>query len=184
MRLLKLTTALLLFSVASPVYAVEDRLKPLMNSHLIVRLEEEGTWQVSTQGSSVRYDCLACTDDVSAELEVVAPYTAGKYASPAERYLTERKAFCADIVVHNQGRCLATEKTGWRADLLTGFHSIHEIDGKSVTEIVFFYNNRNWGASRGPEIIRGTIYTERNAAVPDGFSELLLHHMAKLTAFY
>jgi len=99
-----------------------DRLKPLMNSHLIVRLEEEGTWQVSTQGSSVRYDCLACTDDVSAELEVV------------------------------QGRCLATEKTGWRADLLTGFHSIHEIDGKSVTEIVFFYNNRNWGASRGPEI--------------------------------
>ncbi|MGD1926335.1 MAG: hypothetical protein ACFB03_19435 [Paracoccaceae bacterium] len=184
MKLVITIARILPILLASSAIAEQDRLDRLTNSYLISNLERDEGWFVSRMASSLNYECLKCSGEVNVQLEVVAPYSPKKFGSFQKRYLTERKAFCANMAVQSSGRCIGTEAIGMRGGALSGFLSTHELENRHVTEIVFFYNNAHFGPLRGPELIRTKLTSESTAHVPNGIVETLMWHMARLTVFW
>lgn len=123
MRYLTAIIAIVSVWSASSVLADEGRLDQLIGFSLILNLEKDGVWQISNTATRVEYDCLECIGEVSAKLEIIAPYTAEKYGSLELRYLADRKAFCAQLVVQSSGRCLKTVPSIMRGGALSGFRS-------------------------------------------------------------
>lgn len=167
-----------------PALAGGGRFDPLLNSRLFSQLEESGAWDVSVSETMLSYNCRDCGGEVRVTLEVVAPYDPGGFGTSVQRYLAEREAWCADLARRFLGRCSGLSVNRWHLTL-KGFKASHEIGGRSVTELVFFYhNNRYFGLVSGPELIRGTMTLEDGATPPDGTTSLLHAQMARLTAFY
>ncbi|MDA8747667.1 hypothetical protein N9M66_05605 [Litoreibacter sp.] len=184
MLFLKVIAAIAPVWFASSALADAGRMDRLTNSYLISDLEKDGVWQVSASEMRMDYNCLRCDGEVSAILEVIAPYTLEKFGSFEQKYTAERKVFCAHLAGQFSGRCIGTSATGMRGGALSGFRSTHEINDNSVTEIVFFYHNIYFGPVRGPEIIKATITSASNAEIPQGIAETLMWHMARLTIWW
>lgn len=183
MNLSSVASTLTIVWFASSALANDNRFDPLLASSLFSNFAERGEWKVSASDSEIHYECIKCSPKVTAKIEIIAPYNAENYTNYSDRYLTERASFCAKIAQEFRGRCIETDETGWRV-ALEGFRSAHEFDDQLVTEIVFFYRNRFFGPVRGPELIKGTIKSDKDATVPDGTAEMLRWHMARLTTLY
>ena len=183
-RLIACVLALGLSLGGWPALAGDGRFDPLLNSRLFSQLEESGAWDVSVSETMLSYNCRQCGGEVRVTLEIVMPYAAGGFGTSVQRYLAERKAWCADLARRFLGRCTGFSVNRWHLTL-EGFKASHEIGDWSVTELVFFYhNNRYFGPASGPELIRGTMTLESGATPPDGTTSLLHAQMARLTAFY
>jgi hypothetical protein len=183
MKLHTVVATLTIIWFASSAFANDNRLDPLLDSRLFSDFEERGEWQVTLSDSKIHYECLKCTNKVTANIEIITPYDVDGYTNYRDRYLAERTSFCAKIAQEFRGRCIGTDKTGWRV-ALDGFRSTHEFDDQLVTEIVFFYRNRYFGPVQGSELIKATIKSAKDAAVPEGTAEMLRWHMARLTTLY
>lgn len=183
MNLNTMVATLTIVWFASSAFASDNRLDPLLDSPLFSKFEERGEWQVAVSDTKVHYECLKCTSNVTASIEIIAPYDVENYAKYRDRYLAERASFCAKIAQEFRGRCVGTDETGCRV-ALKGFKSTHEFDDQLVTEIVFFYRNRHFGPVRGSELIKATIKSTKDATIPLGVAEMLRWHMARLTTLY
>ncbi len=167
------------FSTQSSL-AEGTRFNRLAGSHLIANLENEETWSAEFSVSGVKYTCLECAFPVTAFLESITPYASEHYRSLSDRYLSERKIFCADLVINGPGRCLGTRPARMRGGALSGFVSKQDIASRREIEIVFFYHEREFG----PELIRTKIMLEDGATLPNDASGMFREHMAKLTVFW
>jgi hypothetical protein len=166
-------------SPSQPAHAEEDRFSRLTGSSLFKRMEALGDWEIAVLPEAVEYSCLTCKGSVVARLEIVAPYAPGAHRSVRQRYLAERRQFCADLVALRQGRCVSFKKTRWNI-VLRGFVSEHETASESVTEIVLFY----WEYGLEREKIMTTIRAEKGANVPRQSSPPFMAHMARLTFLF
>ncbi len=109
---------------SQPAHAEEDRFSRLTGSGLLQRMEASDDWDIAVLPEAIEYSCLSCEGSVVARLEIVAPYDPGGHKSVKQRYLAERRQFCADLVASREGRCVSSKETGWRG--LRGFLSVHE----------------------------------------------------------
>jgi len=150
----------------------------LAESYLIENLKRDGTWEVQFGAARADYRCLTCDGEIEVSIEVIASYTAGDFATLGQRYLAERRQFCAELVRQQAGRCLGTAPTRYRA--LKGFHSAQELAGRHVSEIVFFNHDRE----HGRELIRGRISMDAGTEPAGNLIEMFRYHMARLTLFY
>ncbi|SLN30354.1 hypothetical protein ROA7450_01321 [Roseovarius albus] len=177
MKLLSGIALTMLLLSTSFAQANETRMSWLADSYLIDNLEKGGTWEVEAFDTKIEYLCLKCDGKVAATIEVIAPYEALQHVSKQARYLSERKSYCANLAIKNEGRCISTSEIGFRGGALSGFESRHIADGEGKIEVVFFYTE----GQRDPELIKGTITD--SGAISDP-RELLLWHMAKLTLWW
>lgn len=164
---------------SQPAHAEEDRFSRLTRSSLFKRMEASDDWGIAVLPEAVEYSCLTCEGSVVARLEVVVPYDPGEHKSVEQRYLAERRQFCADLVAAREGRCVSTEVTSWNHPL-GGFLSEHETASERVTEIVYFYSEHR--SER--EKITTTIRVEKGAGLWRQSSPPFKAHMARLTFFY
>ncbi|UWQ79599.1 hypothetical protein K3725_00900 [Leisingera sp. S132] len=162
------------------VIASEGRISGLAASPLLQRMAEKGEWEARVSSEAIHYTCLTCVGRVKARLEVLAPYGTGSHASVWQRYLAERKQFCADLAASREGRCVSTEAKKLRGGALTGFRSVHETDAYRVISIGLFYHE--YGS--GPELIHTTIQMDRGVELEHDPSSMFLHHMARPTIWY
>lgn len=164
---------------SQPAHAGEDRFSRLTGSYLFKLMEANDDWDIAVLPEAVVYSCLTCEGSVVARLEIVAPYAPDMHATVEQRYLAERRQFCADLVAAREGRCVSTEVTSWNHPL-GGFLSEHETASESVTEIVLFY----WEYGLEREKIMTTIRVEKGANVPRQSSPPFMAHMARLTFLF
>lgn len=162
------------------VIASEGRLSRLAASPLLQHMTERGDWIARVSTEAINYTCLTCEGPVKAKLEVFAPYGPGSHVSVWQRYLAERKQFCADLVASREGHCVSTEPKKLRGGALTGFRSIHETDVLRVISIGLFYN----GYGSGPELIHTTIQMGNGVELEQDPRSMFLEHMAWPTVWY
>ncbi|XAT60760.1 hypothetical protein GN278_08440 [Rhodobacteraceae bacterium Araon29] len=178
-KVLCLTFILSIF-VGTYAYAEERQLSRLTDSYLFENLEKDEVWQAEVLENSIKYSCIACDKAISAHLEIVSPYTAENYSSLPERYLSERKVYCMNLVTRHNGRCLETYAISLRGNALKGFRSEQEFADHKEIETIFFYNEKSFG----PELLRTIILIEDGTTLPNGTADTFLAHMAKLTLFW
>ncbi|GLQ27364.1 hypothetical protein [Sulfitobacter pacificus] len=184
MRLREITSICMLIILAQSTSADDGRFSPLIGSGILERMETARVWEIEILSSGIKYKCLKCDGNVDAMIEVIAPYAPEKYTSIAQRYLAERKLFCAHLVIQGNGRCVETRSIGYRAGLLRGFESTHETSNQRSVEMVFFYRNLYFAGNSGPELIRTSVMIDNGATLPNDALETFYWHMAKLTAFW
>lgn len=170
--------ATILFAQTS--YAEGTRFGRLDGSYLIANMEREEIWSAEFNEAFIRYTCLECASPVTALLEAITPYTSEHYGSLSERYLSERKVYCTELVVSGAGQCLKTRPARMRGGSLSGFISEQDIASQREIEIAFFYHEREFG----PELIRTKILLEDGAILPIDALGMFREHMAKLTIFW
>ncbi|MEP4035319.1 hypothetical protein [Pseudophaeobacter sp.] len=173
--------ALLLFALsfswaAAPLYARDDQFSRLTGSALFKRMKESGDWEITVLPEAIEYLCLTCGGPVVARLERAVPYDPSDFGSVSERYLAERKQFCATLVAARDGRCASHREIGWSMDL-HGFRFEYELGHEEVTEMVFFYLEHDVGLVKLVTVIRG----EKGARLPE---TPLKAHMARMTPFF
>lgn len=180
-RLVSSVLILLSLLVSRAVYADESRLEILAESYLIENLQQEGHWEVDVGEERINYKCLICNGELVARLEIISPYHSDPFTSRSERYLSERRRRCVDLVVNDLGRCIGTQDISFRGGALRGFQSeTHFLSNREV-EVVFFYHDPRWP---GPEMIKTTIYMARGFSLPNGSVEMFMWHMARLTLYW
>jgi hypothetical protein len=173
--------ALLLFVLsglwaAAPVSARDNQFSLLTGSTLFKHMKESGDWDITVLPEAIEYVCLTCEGPVVARLERAVPYGPGDYGSASQRYLAERKEFCANLVADRDGRCVSHRTIRWSM-VLHGFRFQYEIGHEEVTEMVFFYPEYDVGQVKLVTVIHG----EKGVRLPDF---LLKAHMARMTPFY
>lgn len=173
--------ALLVFALSSlwaaaPVYARDDQFSRLTGSALFKRTKESDDWDITVLPEAIEYVCLTCDGPVVARLERAVPYGPGDHGSAVQRYLAERKQFCATLVAARDGRCVSHREIGWSM-VLHGFSFQYELGHEEVTEMVFFYPDYDLGQVKLVTMIHG----EKGGRLPESF---LKAHMARLTPFY
>ncbi|MDE4146428.1 MAG: hypothetical protein P1U91_08110 [Pseudophaeobacter sp. bin_em_oilr2.035] len=175
----KICFFLLSLIVPHLAWASEDRFARLTNSGLLERAEERGSWDVTVLPNAIEYACLVCDGEVTARLEIVAPYDAGGHSSVRQRYLAERKQFCSELAASRDGRCVSFRDFRGRGPL-HWFQSVDETDAGRVIHISLF--NREVGYE--PELIQTTIHVGESATFPPQMTGLFRHHMARLTVWF
>ena len=161
---------------AAPLYARDDQFSRLTGSALFKRTKESDDWDITVLPEAIEYVCLTCGGPVVARLERAVPYGPGDHGSAAQRYLAERKQFCATLVASRDGRCVSHREIGWRM-VLHGFSFQYELGHEEVTEMVFFYPDYDLGQVKLVTVIRG----QKGARLPESF---LKAHMARMTPFF
>ncbi len=160
-------------------WASDNRFARLTKSGLLDRAEERGGWDVTVLPNAIEYTCLVCDGEVTARLEIVAPYDAGGHASVRQRYVAERKQFCSELAASQDGRCVSFKDFSGRGPL-HWFHAAHETDTSRTFCISLF----NQGNSGEPELIQTTIRAGEGASSPLQLSGFFMHHMARLTLWF
>ena len=166
--------------IAGAATAQENRTDVLSQSSLFEKLAADGVWDAEVSGSQIEYTCLTCDGEISARLEVIAPYDADVSATPQERYLTELRQRCSDLTAQRSGRCIGTREIAVRPSL-RGFRSETEMPTHREIEVVFFYHDQIWP---GPELLKTTITISDSASLSEESVEMFMWHMARLTLYW
>ncbi len=184
MRTIIYSSIIAAFLSIGSAFAEEGRFDILLDSPVMIQMQDTSDWRISFAENRLTYRCVTCAGKVGANLTVISPYDVGGFSSYEDRYIPERKIFCSNLVIQVEGRCYSFQHIRMRAGLLSGFRAGHVIDDRTMTEIVLFHNNRYFGDRFGPELIKASIWSEENVPLPDDFSEILMSHMMRLTVFY
>jgi len=159
---------------------VPDRLSLLVQSGLLTRMEDTGVWVATVEGSDVTYDCVACSGQVTARLQVIALPEGMSVATGLADLKRLRAQECATWVVDGVGRCLETRPVRMAPGGLVGLEMSQELGGVWSMDTTVFYHEQK----HGPEMIRSVLFVRGQSEVPAGASEMLRAHMKRLTLFW
>lgn len=157
-------------------FAETNRFFRLTESSLLKHLTKQGDWKIDISKDVIDYECQSCARGITARLEVIKPYRAGKFGSVAERYIAERKNHCVRLLTEENGRCLGVSFAGRRG--LEGFESRQEREKLNEIELVLFYAEKR----KEGEMLRTRMSFE--GPVDRQYVELFWHQMLKLTSLY
>lgn len=176
---LAVIAATVMLLITAPGFASDPRLSRPVDSYLIENLRRTGEWSVKSFPSKIEYSCLKCDGAVHVTIEIISPYTAANHGSLLDRYLSDRRKYCATLAQLGKGRCIKTLNRRWRG-VLQGFESETKLSDRKTIEIAYIYSERKFD----PGLLKATISVQNGAKFKFSLIELFEFHLLKLTLLW